>query len=139
MAKLHSWLIDKSAHARLPQSPDAELWLNRVQRGLVAIAPVTLLEIGYSARNVTDWSAFQSTPPIGLMPVQGLDAHAESRAIHVQGLLAQRGYHRAVSIPDLLIAATAESAGLTVLHVDKDFELIAEVTGQPVERLTGDF
>jgi len=38
-------------------------------------------------------------------------------------------------IPDLIIAATAELAGLTVLHLDKDFEIIAEVTGQPTERL----
>lgn len=53
----------------------------------------------------------------------------------VQQLLADRGQHRAPSIPDLLIAAAAELATLTVLHVDKDFELIAEVTGQPVERL----
>ncbi len=37
--------------------------------------------------------------------------------------------------PDLLIAATAELAGLTVLHVDKDFEIIAQITGQRVERL----
>ena len=50
-------------------------------------------------------------------------------------LLADRGQHRAPSIPDLLIAATAEKAGLTVLAVDKDFELIAGVTGQPVETL----
>ncbi|MFT4293807.1 MAG: PIN domain nuclease [Micropruina sp.] len=139
MAPTQGWLIDKSAHARLPRSTDAELWLSRIQRGLVSITPVTLLEIGYSAVNAADWSAFQTTPPIGLMPVRGLDDHAESRAVQVQGLLAQRGYHRAVSIPDLLIAATAESAGLTVLHVDKDFELIAEVTGQPVERLGGNF
>jgi predicted nucleic acid-binding protein len=38
-------------------------------------------------------------------------------------------------IPDLIIAATAELAGLTVLHMDKDFDLIAGVTGQPAERL----
>jgi predicted nucleic acid-binding protein len=38
-------------------------------------------------------------------------------------------------VPDLLIAATAELAGLIVLHLDKDFELIADVTGQPLERL----
>jgi hypothetical protein len=38
-------------------------------------------------------------------------------------------------VPDLLVAATAELAGLTVLHVDKDFELIAGVTGQALERL----
>ena len=50
-------------------------------------------------------------------------------------LLADRGQHRAPSIPDLLIAATAEKVGLTVLAVDKDFELIAGVTGQPVATL----
>ena len=139
MTSWQGWLIDKSAHARLPDSHDAEVWLNRIQRGLVSIAPVTLLEIGYSATGAANWSAFHHTPPIDLMPVQGLGAHAEARAIQVQGLLARRGYHRAVSIPDLFVAATAEAAGLTVLHVDKDFDLIAEVTGQPVERLTGDF
>jgi predicted nucleic acid-binding protein len=50
-------------------------------------------------------------------------------------VLAERGTHRAPSIPDLLIASIAESAGLVVLHDDKDFDLIAEVTGQRVERL----
>jgi predicted nucleic acid-binding protein len=35
----------------------------------------------------------------------------------------------------LIVAATAELAGLIVVHVDKDFDVIAEVTGQPVERL----
>jgi predicted nucleic acid-binding protein len=51
------------------------------------------------------------------------------------GLLADRGQHRAPSISDLLIAATAEIARLTVLHLDKDFDLIAAITGQPIERL----
>jgi predicted nucleic acid-binding protein len=46
-----------------------------------------------------------------------------------------RGQHRAPSIPDLPIAATAELAGLIVLHVDEDFDLIADITGQRVERL----
>ena len=53
----------------------------------------------------------------------------------MQLLLAGQGQHRAPSIPDILIAATGELAGLTVLHVDKDFELIASITGQPTERL----
>jgi predicted nucleic acid-binding protein len=51
------------------------------------------------------------------------------RAFEVQGLLADRGQHR-LPIPDLVIAAAAESADLTVLHYDADFERIAEVTGQ---------
>ena len=54
----------------------------------------------------------------------------------VQGMLAERGFHRAAKVPDLLIAAVAEMSGYTVLHVDRDFELIAEVTGQPIERLS---
>ena len=63
----------------------------------------------------------------------------EDRAVEVQGLLAELGHHRAVKVPDLLIAAAGELAGLTVLHVDRDFDLIADVTGQVVERLAGDF
>ncbi|MDP8970943.1 MAG: VapC toxin family PIN domain ribonuclease, partial [Actinomycetota bacterium] len=44
-------------------------------------------------------------------------------------------HQRTVSLPDLIVAATAELAGSTVLHVDKDFDLIAAVTAQPAERL----
>jgi predicted nucleic acid-binding protein len=51
-------------------------------------------------------------------------------------MLADHGRHRALLVPDLIIAATAELAGLTVLHMDKDLELIAEMTGQPAERLS---
>ena len=69
------------------------------------------------------------------MPVEYLTPKIEDRALELQLALAERGQHRAPSVPDLLIAATAELADLTVLHFDKDFELIAELTGQPVERL----
>lgn len=40
-------------------------------------------------------------------------------------------------MPDSFVAATAGSAGLVVLDDDKDFELIAQVTGQSVQRLDG--
>lgn len=69
------------------------------------------------------------------MPVEYLTPAIEDRAVEVQGLLADRGQHRAPAVPDLLIAATAELAGLAVLHLDKDYELIASVTGQDVDRL----
>lgn len=55
--------------------------------------------------------------------------------MEVVTLLTDRGQHRAPSIPGLIIAATAELAGLTVLHLDKDVNLIAEITGQFIERL----
>lgn len=133
------WLVDKSAYARLTRSPDATLWLDRINRGLVQISTLTLLEIGFSAQDAEGWHAFQHGPPISLMPVCDITPRAERRALEVQGRLAEQGQHRAPSIPDLLIAAVAEVAGLTVLHVDKDFELIAGVSDQPTERLTGDF
>jgi hypothetical protein len=53
------------------------------------------------------------------------------RAADVLEALARRGQHRAVGLPDLLIAAVAERAGLTVLHYDADYDLVAAVTGQP--------
>ncbi len=69
------------------------------------------------------------------MPVEYFTPAIEDRAVQVLAALADRGQHRAPSIPDLLVAAVAEHAGLTVLHLDKDFELIADITRQPIERL----
>lgn len=130
-----AWLIDKSALARLASVPDHGDWDQRIERGLVRIATVTLLEVGYSARSAGDHDVAVSGPPIALMPVEYLTPPAEDRTVQVQRLLAARGQHRAPSVPDLTIAAIAERAHLTVLHTDKDFELIAEITGQPTERL----
>lgn len=130
------WLIDKSALVRLAASPDAAGWAARVERGLVRIATVTRLEVGYSARSGPELRAGLRQPPMSSMPVEYLTPAIEDRAVEILALLADRGQHRAPSIPDLIIAATAELAGLTVLHLDKDFEVIAAVTGQPVERLS---
>lgn len=130
-----SWLIDKSALVRLGASPVAHEWAARIERGLVAISTVTRLEVGYSARRATDLARALELPPVASMPVEYLTPAMEDRAVQVQRLLAQRGQHRAPSIPDLLLAAIAELSGRTVLYVDKDFDLIAELTQQPVERL----
>ncbi len=130
-----SWLIDKSALARLAASPDAAEWAGRIERGLVRITTVTRLETGYSARSGPELRAGFQQPPLSSMPVEYLTPAIEDRAAEVLALLADCGQHRAPSIPDLIIAAAAELAGLTVLHLDKDFDLIAGITGQPVERL----
>ncbi len=130
-----AWLIDKSALVRLSQAVEAAEWASRIDRGLVRISTVTRLEVGYSARTASDHRTLLTEPPMSSMPVEYLTPKIEDRAIELQLALARRGLHRALSIPDLLIAATAELADLTVLHLDKDFELMAELTGQPVERL----
>ncbi len=130
-----TWLVDKSALVRLAANLDAAEWANRIGRGLVAISNLTRLEVGFSARNVVDHKRVFCLPPISSMPVEYLTPAIEDRALEVQGLLGERGQHRAPSIPNLLIAATAEITGRVVLHVDKDFELIASITSQPVQRL----
>jgi len=130
-----NWLIDKSALVRLAASSNAAEWAARIQRGVVRITTVTRLEVGYSARAGADLRASLGRPPLAAMPVEYLTPAIEDRAVEVLTLLADRGQHRAPSIPDLLIAAAAELADLTVLHVDKDFEIIAAITGQPLERL----
>lgn len=129
------WLIDKSALVRLGASEQAMEWAERTQRGVVRIATVTLLEVGYSARDAHELEAGLHGPPVGSMPIQYTTPIAEDRAVQVLRLLADRGHHRAPSVPDLIIAAIAESAGLVVLHNDKDFDLIAQITGQPMQRL----
>lgn len=134
-----SWLIDKSAYVRLQlgQAANRDEWSARISRGLVRLSTITRLELGYSARSGDAGRRQFAYPPLSLMPIEYLTPAIEDRAFQVQMLLADRGQHRAPSIPDLLIAATAEKTGLTVLAVDKDFDLIASITGQPVETLDG--
>ena len=130
-----AWLIDKSALVQLNAAVDAVEWASRIDRGLVRISTVTRLEVGHSVRTAADHRLLLTEPPISAMPVEYLTPKIEDRALELQFALAERGHHRAPSVPDLLIAATAELANLTVLHLDKDFDLIAELTGQRFQRL----
>jgi predicted nucleic acid-binding protein len=127
--------VDKSALLRMRDSPDSATWRGRIDRGLVRIATVTLLEVGFSARSGADLRQSRVRAPLAVMPVEYLTPAVEDWAVEVQLMLADRGMYRAPSIPDLLIAALAELSGLVVLRVDQDFDLIAGITGQPVERL----
>ncbi|CAI8382011.1 MAG: Ribonuclease VapC2 [Cellulomonadaceae bacterium TMED98] len=133
---LETWLIDKSAYARLAVSPDREVWMERLSRGLVRISSLTMLELGYSFQNSSQAHYELAEPPLALMPLEYLGPRAEQRALDMQRALLEVSEHRGVSIPDLLIAASAEIAHHTLLHVDRDFELIARHSGQPIERLT---
>lgn len=130
-----AWLIDTSALPRLASAVHAGAWAGRIDRGRFRIATVTKLELGYSARSGAALRAAAQRPPLVSMPAEYQTPAVEDRAVEVQTLLADRGQHRAPSVADLIVAATAELAGLTVLHLDKDFDLISEVTGQPTERL----
>jgi predicted nucleic acid-binding protein len=104
---------------------------SRIERGLVGTCPIVDLEILYSARTGAEHDHFSARRrAFEYFP---LTDDIARRAIEVQNLLAHGAQHRSVSIPDLMIAATAERFGLTVLHYDGDYTRIAAVTGQPVE------
>jgi predicted nucleic acid-binding protein len=101
---------------------------------VIAACHVTALEICYSARNLADLEALLAGQrALEWLPVSEA---AMDRALEVQRLLAAHsGNGNRRPIPDLIIAATAEMHGAEVLHVDSDFAMIAEVTGQQMRRL----
>jgi predicted nucleic acid-binding protein len=126
------YLADKSALARIDTSPEVGAVLDRLLiEGAVATCGVIDLEVLYSAESPRAYADFAAA--LRKLPRVAMSEALLDRALEVQGRLAKRSQHRGVSLPDLLIAACAESAGLTVLHYDADYERIAEVTGQPVE------
>lgn len=126
------WLVDKSVLARLHLDPVADEMLPRMQAGRVGVALVTELEIGFSARSTADYRTTREEVVDHLIPV-AMPIRAEQRVRELQAELVARGEHRAVSIPDALLAAIALVERLTILHYDADFDLIARVTEQPVE------
>lgn len=97
----------------------------------LATCGIVDLEILYSAEGPADYAA--TAEALAGMPRAPIDEGCVRRALEVQAMLAKRSQHRGVSLPDLLVAACAERASLTVLHYDADFERIAEVTGQPTQ------
>jgi predicted nucleic acid-binding protein len=127
------FLIDTSALARLMHS-EAETygWDQAVTAGLVAVCPITELEYFYSARSQTDRERGieDMRQLFGWVPV---DDRAYDRAWQVQDLLTAKGQHRSAGPVDLVVAATAELRGLTLLHRDRDFDRIAAVTGQALQ------
>ena len=125
------YLADKSVWARLMQPAVQAVITPYVDRGLIGTCPIIDLEILYSTRNGAEHDHFRGQrEAFEYFPMTDEIAR---RAIQVQGKLAYRGQHRSVSIPDLIVAATAERFSLVVLHYDADYDRIAEVTGQPAE------
>ncbi len=125
------YLIDKSALARMPHPAVQARLVPILEAGEAATCAVIDLEVLYSTRNASDHARTRRRRALAYRHVELAEATFQ-RAIDVQGLLALRGQHR-VPIPDLVIAAAAERAGMVLLHYDADFDRIASVTGQPME------
>jgi predicted nucleic acid-binding protein len=127
------FLIDTSALARLLRG-DAEQfgWDQAVAAGLIATCPITELEFFYSARSAEDRARGIEDMRL-LFGWVAVDDRAFDRAWQVQEELTSRGQHRSAGPVDLVVAATAELQGLTLLHRDRDFDCIAAVTGQALQ------
>jgi predicted nucleic acid-binding protein len=128
MALTH--LVDTSVLTRLGE-PTVRATLEPLAAvGRVGRSGISDLEVGYSARTAREWDDLQTA--LGAFELVETEARHMKRARQVQRLLASRS-QRGRKVPDLLVAATAEVAGLIVLHYDSDFDRIASVTGQKCE------
>ena len=125
------YLIDKSALARMSHPRVQARLAPILEAGEAATCAVIDLEVLYLTRNESDHARTRRRRALAYRHVELTEAVFQ-RAIEVQGLLALRGQHR-VPIPDLIIAAAAEGAGMVLLHYDADFDRIADVTGQAME------
>lgn len=126
------YLADKSALARLHLPPVRDVLVPLMERGLISICGVTELELLFSARNIQERSRMKQQLDASLKLAHEPD-HLWLTASEIQEALTEKGQHRAASIPDLIIAATARATGLTVLHYDNDFDTIAAFTEQPTQ------
>jgi predicted nucleic acid-binding protein len=128
------YLIDTSGLFRILQDKLRNAWSDQLVAGVIATCPVVELEFLYSAQSLADRLEKQRLlrDVFGWVP---MSEHAWGRAAEVQQLLTEAGSHRSGAV-DLLIAATAERARLTVLSDDRDFQTVARVTGQPVKIVT---
>lgn len=127
-----TFLADKSALARRQTRAKVREALDPLLlAGEIATCAIIDLEMLYSATSPATYKALAEA--LRGMPRVATEEPVLERALEVQAKLAKRSQHRAVPLPDLLIAACAENAGLTVLHYDADYDRIAELTGQPAQ------
>ncbi len=123
------YLADTSAFARLSKPQVAAAVAPLIAEGSIALCAPVAFELGFSARSAADHDAVMShIDAFESVPTTEGD---HRRALELQRLLASRRQHRALSLVDALVAATAESRGLAVLHYDADFDVVSEITGQP--------
>jgi len=126
------YIADKSALARDESIRPLPLCSLHCSLGGSAVTcSVIELEVLFSARSHGDIVATRGRRRA--LPFVDLFQADFDRAMDVLEGLAEAGHHRAAGIPDLLVAAVAERNALTVLHYDKDFDLIAKITGQTME------
>lgn len=126
-------VVDTSVWQRRGQPEVADLLGPAIEADTVVMVDPVELELLRSAWGARDHDELRGE--YAALHRAPLDDEIGLRALDVQARLARRGYHRGPSVTDLLAAAAAEAVGAELWHCDRHFELIAEVTGQPLRRL----
>ncbi len=125
-------LADTSAWVASGRDPELRRQFHdAVAKAEVVTCGAVEFELLYGTRNANEFSTRRTE--LGALPHSPIGPRQWRRALDVYEILARQGglHHRRVKHFDLLIAASAEAAGVPVLHYDADFEVIAEITGQP--------
>lgn len=129
-------LADTSAWSARHRDPSVDAAFEaRVAQDLVATCDVVRFELLRAARDHQELSDMRDR--LDALRGVAIEPRVWRRALDVYELFAKQGplHHRRIGFPDLLVAAAAERAELPVLHYDRHFQLIAEVTGQPVRAI----
>ncbi len=128
---LATHLADTSVLIRLHHDDVAVRAESMFISGRIATCAIVDLELLHYARAGNEHEQIRRERQF--IPHTPITEAGMERAVDVQGLLAAHGQHRDIPIRDLMIAATAEQAGLVLLHYHPPFDIIAAVTGQPTE------
>jgi predicted nucleic acid-binding protein len=131
MAAVAEFLADTSAIARYRSVEVASRLDPLVIAGLVATCGVVDLELLSTARGEAEYSKIAATRRASFTWLTTDDMDIR-RALEIQAKLYALGHSR-IAWPDLVTAAVAERHGVTLLHYRTDYEVIAELSGQPVE------
>jgi predicted nucleic acid-binding protein len=127
-----NYLVDTSAFVRFAREQEfRSTWRDQFGAGRIAVCAATELEIYFVARSKPHRDELETVLRTAYIWVVVPD-HVFDRARSVQDVLVDRGTHRSASPIGLLVAATADAHGMTLLHYDADFLQVAEITGQPV-------
>ncbi len=128
-----NYLADTSAWHHSSKPAVATRWIELLSNDDVWICDQVALEVLCSARSADGYDRTASN--LDGFRTAAMTPEVFKRARSNQSALAHAGglHHRSVTIADLVIAASAEAAGLTVLHYDENYDRIAAITNQPTE------
>jgi predicted nucleic acid-binding protein len=119
-------LVDKSAFVRSGHPDVAERYGDALEAGQLYLAPVTELEILYSARSPGDLERVETT--FDAYRAVEFDGSLWRVAIQAMRDLAALGpLHHRVALPDVLIAVAAQERQLGVLHYDTHYDRLARI------------